>query len=199
VIFEAYRPVAIAASVLGARQYPVTPIWYFLVWMTPAALLGAIVTAYSLAIERGTTPITDWRQRLTYPLTPLVLATVGVLAIELYLETNTSTFAVLTYGNGLPDWTIRAGTALVALAVITMATHRTIPRLIDGTAAVVVLLIAYEYNVVAMIVGAYVLALLLWWALRIRPGRVLARLAEVTRPPPRADDRADTAEPIANT
>ena len=66
---------------------------------------------------------------------------------------------------------------------------------IAGTAAVVVLLTAYEYNVVAMIVGAYVLAMLLWWALRVRPGRALAKLVEATQPPTHTVPEASAATP----
>jgi hypothetical protein len=154
---------------LGARQYPITPVWYFLVWMTPAALLAAIVATFSFLIHRGHTPAAQWLERLRFPIAPTILGTTGILAIELYLETNTSLHAVLRYGTGLPDWVPRAGAASVALAVITLATRRRLPLLIAGTAAAFVVVVAYEYNNLALVVGGLVTALLIWWGCDYAP------------------------------
>jgi hypothetical protein len=137
--------------------------------MTPAALLAAMAAALSFLIQRGGTPVPQWVGRLRFPLVPTLFGTIGTFTIEFYLETNTSLDAVLRYGSGLPDWVLSAGEASVALAVITLATRRLLPRVLVGIAAVFVVFIAYDYNNLALVVGALVLAILIWWGLRLRP------------------------------
>ena len=154
---------------LGTISYPFVPTWYFLLWATiPAFTLAATGVLIAALIQYGHTSALRWQIWLRLPNTTIVLAIVGLLAIHAYLYTNVLPAWYLHHPN-LPNGIDQIGTIAVALAVLPLLVHRLDHQILISPIVVGIVIWTHSYTNMALVIGALLAAITLWWITRIAP------------------------------
>jgi hypothetical protein len=159
---------AAGTAAVASSAYHQVPLWYVLGWsLGPAALLAAGTAVIVLIVPRGHATALRWQIWLRLPTASLVLAVVGLLALELNLLAHRTAASYLDSSRSMGIGQI--GTLAVALAVLPLVLHRIDHQLLAAPLVVGPVLWTHSYTTTNTVLGMYLAAGVAWWVTRIRP------------------------------
>jgi hypothetical protein len=159
----------LVTTMLATISYQLVPTWYILLWAAiPALVLAATSALIAALIQHGYTSALRWQIWLRLPNTTTVLAAAGLLTIHAYLYTNLSPTWYIHHPP-LPNGIDELGTIAAAVAVLPLVAHRFDHQILLSPLVVGVVIWTHSYTNMALVIGALLAAITLWWITRIRP------------------------------